>query len=125
MKKFSRKKDNEECKEKALTPSRKEIILKRKKISKRDYFAGEALFSLVSRDSKCSLSAEAYYVADHMLHNTNDEDWNPEIDLKDYFASKFISGVIQAKLDKKYSPKDAFAAAEDMLESRENEYGDF
>ncbi len=95
-----------------------------KRISKRDYFAGEALFSLVSRDDDCNFSVEAYYVADHMIHNTNDESWNPEIDLKDYFASKFISGVIQAKLDKKYSPKDAFEIADNMLEARENEYGD-
>ena len=75
----------------------------------------------MARDEECNFSVEAYYVADHMLNNTNNDDWNPEIDLKDYFASKFISGVIQAKLDKKYSPKDAFEVADEMVVSREKE----
>ncbi len=121
-KKFSRKKDDEVISEEAFTPSRKEVIPKIKKISKRDYFAGEALLSLLSRDGDCNFSVEAYYVADHMMLNTSDENWNPEIALKDYFASKFISGVIQTRLDKKYSPRDAFEVAEDMLEAREREF---
>jgi hypothetical protein len=117
MKKFKRKPKPEE--ESASATPAKKIISQTKKMSKRDYFAGEALFSLVVRNEACNFSVEAYYVADHMLSKTTDEEWSSEVGLKDYFASKFISGVIQAKLDRKYSPEDAFKVASEMIESRE------
>ncbi|RLI47517.1 hypothetical protein DRO61_07830 [Candidatus Bathyarchaeota archaeon] len=123
MKKFKRKNTSNGC-DLIATPVKRKIMPQTKDMTKRDYFAGEALFSLVVRGDDCNLSVESYYVADNMLANTDDEDWNPEIDLKDYFASKFISGVIQAKLDKEYSPKDAFEVAEEMLKSREKCYGE-
>ncbi len=121
MKKFKRNDISGKCE----APAKRRMMPKIKVISKRDYFAGEALFSLVVRGEDCNYSVESYYVADRMLINTEDKKWNPEVDLKDYFASKFISGVIQAKLDKEYSPKDAFEVADEMLKSRENSYGEY
>jgi len=122
MKKFKKfKRISDEC-DSVATPVKRKIMTQAKNTSKRDYFAGEALFSLVVRGDDCNLSVESYYVADRMMNNTTDEEWNPKIDLKDYFASKFISGVIQAKLDKDFSPKNAFEVADEMLKSREREF---
>jgi len=118
MKKFTRREKSEV----GTSPTKRKIMPQTKRISKRDYFAGEALFSLVVRGDGCNFSVESYYVADSMLMKTADDDWNPDVCLRDYFASKFISGVIQAKMDKDYSPEDAFEVADEMIESRERSY---
>ena len=97
---------------------------KSKPVTTRDYFAGQAIKSLIVRDEECeSLAVEAYYVADHMLLNTDERQWNsPTGKLREYFASQIIGAVIEAKMDKKYSPKEAFEIADQMIQARKREF---
>ncbi len=100
---------------------KRKIIVK--PTTNRDYFAGQALRSLVIRNNECNFSVEAYYVADHMLKDTESKPWkSPTGELREYFAAQVISAVIEASLDKEYKPKDAFEIAEQMLEARKRDY---
>jgi hypothetical protein len=97
---------------------------KHKPVTNRDYFAGQAIQSLIIRDEDCeNLAVEAYFVADHMLLTTDERPWkSPTGRLREYFASQIIGAVIEARMDKKYSPKEAFKMADEMIQARKRQF---